>query len=202
MASSPGARPLRLPPPDLATRALPKTRDNGRTWFRLHAKGTSALLFSLKPTHRFSHPDCPCSVLYLAIDPETCLWERFGDCLLDSAHTLPRTHWEDAVLSSVEVPPILLCDFTRTATRVELSVDLSALMNPDISLPQEWGLAVQRHPDQVSAIRYRSRFTNAACLALFDRGTIRSQIRESLLSPASHSDAALEWLTRHEVVLV
>lgn len=195
-------RPIRRPPSDLGIHELPRTRQIGRAWFRVHASAAHAVVFNLKPTHRYSHPDCPFPILYVALDPETCLWEVLGDAVFDHGHALPRTHWDDLMISRIVVPPLRVCDLSKTTTRGALIVDLAALMNDDVSIPQEWGLAIQSHPSQVPAIKCKSRFTGAACLAIFDRGGIRHRLRETPPGLLSKSDSALNWLTKHQVTLV
>jgi hypothetical protein len=50
-----------------------------RNWFRVHPTLHSPRHFSLNPAHRFSHKDCPYPILYLGVNIDTCLFERFGD---------------------------------------------------------------------------------------------------------------------------
>jgi RES domain len=197
-----GNRPVRVPPPDLGKRDLPQTRQLARAWYRLHPAAFGAIFFSLNPTHRYSRPGCPCPILYVAIDPQTCLWERFGDYVFDNQHTLPKTQWDDAMFSTIDVPNLHICDLSKTATRGNLTVDLTALMNDDLDVPQQWGLGIQKHPSHVPAIKFKSRFTGNACLAIFDCGGIRTQLRETRLSPLTTFGTALDWLTRHEVILL
>jgi hypothetical protein len=106
------------------------------------------------------------------------------------------------MLSRIDVPPLRVCDLSKTTTRSALTVDLAALMTHDLSVPQEWGLAIQTHPSQVPAVKFKSRFTGNACLAIFDRGGIRRQLRETPLGPLSLVDQALIWLTKRRVTLV
>ena len=146
MSSSPTSRPVRLPPPDLATQQLPRTRQIARAWFRVHPKGLNAICFSLNPGHRYSHPKCPSPSLYVAIDPETCLLERFGDYLYDNARQLPQTIWDSTVISRIDAPPLHLCDLSKTTTRSALTVDLTALMNADLSVPPTMGLGNSKSP--------------------------------------------------------
>ena len=75
-------------------------------------------------------------------------------------------------------------------------------MNDDISIPQEWGLAIQQHPAQVPAIKFKSRFTGNACLALFERGSLPAQLKERPLSTINQFAPALDWLAKHRVSLV
>jgi len=202
MAGDPPPRPIRLPPADFGTRKLPSTRQIARAWFRVHASAAHAIVFNLKPSHRFSHPDCPSPILYVAMDPETCLWEVFGDAVFDHGHALPKTQWDDLMMSRIDVPHLLVCDLSKTTTRGALTVDLAALMNDDVSIPQAWGLAIQKHPANAVAIKFKSRFTSHACLAIFDRVGIRRQLQETPLGPLSEVDLALTWLTKHQVTLV
>ncbi len=173
-----------------------------RTWFRVHASAHRAIHFTLNPLHRYSHPNCPFKILYVAIDPETCLFERFGDNLYDNALHLPQTIWDDTMISTIEAPLFHLCDLSTTKTRTALTVDLAALMSADITVPQQWGLEIQNHPSQMPAIKYRSRFTNKACLAIFDRPGIGAQLKEFAVGPVNQQNATLDWLTKHQIVLV
>jgi len=168
----------------------------------VHPRLSSAIFFNLKPAHRYSHPNCPFPILYVAIDPQTCLWEVFGDAVFDHGRALPKTQWDDLVISLIHVPDLHLCDLSKTTTRGALTVDLAALMNDDLDVPQEWGLAIQMHPSQVAAVKFKSRFTGNACLAIFDRGGIRRQLRETSPVSLSQFDPALSWLTKHQVTLV
>ena len=202
MAGNPPARPIRLPPADLATQELPRTRQITRTWFRVHARASNAISFNLKPTHRYSHPNCPCPILYVSMDAETCLWEVFGDAVFDNGRALPKTQWDDLIVSAIDVTHLHLCDLSRTSTRSAVTVDLTALMNEDLRVPQKWGLAIQMHPVQVPAIKFKSRFTDNACLAIFDRGGIRNRLRETALGALNQFDPALNWLNKHDVTLV
>ena len=136
------------------------------------------------------------------MDPETCLWEVFGDTVFDSGRVVPKTLWNDLIISRIDVPRVRLCDLSKTTTRSSLAVDLTALMNDDLTVPQEWGLAIQRHPSQVPAIRFKSRFTDNACLAIFDRGGIRHRLRETSLGSLNQFEPALAWLTKHQVTLL
>jgi RES domain-containing protein len=202
MANNPARRPIRLPTAYLSAQPLPRTRQIARAWYRVHQTIHDAIYFSLIPTHRFSHPKCSSKFLYVAIDPGTCIWERFGDQIFDNDHALPKTHWDDASISAITVPPLHVCDLSRTSTRGALAVDLAALMNDDLSVPQQWGLAIQRHPAQVPAIKFKSRFTGLSCLAIFERGSVPAQLKEKCLGPINQYAPALDWLSRNRVSLV
>ena len=75
-------------------------------------------------------------------------------------------------------------------------------MSADITVPQQWGLEIQNHPAQMAAIKYRSRFTDKACLATFERPGTRAQLKESVLDPVNQNSDALDWLTKHQIILV
>jgi RES domain len=202
MAVKAPTRPTRLPSPHLGTQKLPKTRQLARAWFRVHQRSRPAIYFSLKPAHRYSHPDCPFPILYVAIDLETCLWEIFGDAVFDNERALAKSQWDDLTVSTIDVPSLHVCDLSKTTTRGALSVDLAALMKDDLNVPQAWGLAIQRHPSQVPAIKFKARFAGNACLAIFDRTGISRRLRERSLGFLSQVDPALDWLTKHQVSLV
>ena len=202
MAGNQPTRPTRLPPAHLDAEELPRTRQIARSWFRVHPRKSHAIFFNLKPTHRFSHPECPFPILYVAMDAETCLWEVFGDSIFDHGRAVPKAQWDDLAVSTIAVPHLHLCDLSKTTTRSALTVDLAALMKDDLNVPQAWGLAIQRHPSQVPAVKYRIRFTGEPCLAIFDRGGIRRQLRESSRGGLNQFDSALTWLTKNQVTLV
>jgi hypothetical protein len=141
-------------------------------------------------------------MLYVAMDADTCFWECFGDRMFDGGHVLQKTVWDDSSISKIAVPGLYLCDLATVSTRSVLTVDLTSLMNDDLDVPQKWGLAIQEHPTQVPGIKFKSRFTGTACLALFERGTVSGQLREKLLSPLSSYSPALDWLAKNKVALV
>jgi hypothetical protein len=159
-------------------------------------------MFSVNPQHRFSHPDSAHPFLYLGIDARTCLWERFGDMMYDGEHVLPRQLWAKTVLTEIRVPELKVCDLTKERTRSAMTVDMTALMSHDLSVPQAWGLAIQRHRAAFQAIKYASRFNDRACLALFGSGNVPLQLTEKRLGPLTGIDEAVDWLEDHKVSLV
>jgi hypothetical protein len=122
--------------------------------------------------------------------------------MFDGGRTLRKAVWDNCVISGIEVPSLHLCDLSTKSTRSALTVDLSALMDRDITIPQEWGLAIQNHPSEVPAIKFRSRFTDAACLAIFERGPVPTQLKEKLIGPVSSFEPAIKWLDKNKVSLV
>lgn len=200
MSGNPAARPIRVPPTDFEKQALPRTRQFPREWFRLHPTVHKAIFFSLNPTHRYSHPKCPSKMLYVGIDADTCLWERFGDLVFDGGRVVSKAIWNSTSISTIDIPHLHLCDLATTSTRGAMEVDLSALMHNDISIPQQWGLAIQQHPANVPAIKFKSRFTDKACLAIFERAGL--PLKERSLGPLSSFSPALDWLAKNKVSLV
>lgn len=201
MSASSAARPLRFPPADFAKLKIPKTRQPVRNWFRVHQSKYNAVYFSLEPTHRFSHPGCPFDFLYLGVDVETCLFERFGDTAYKSQKTIAGSLWNAHSLSLVRVEEVLVCDVTNAKTLSALSVDLSALMHTDLQAPQAWGLALQQHPANFQGIKYRSRFNARACLALFKRDGIETRLPAKRMCAVSKNDTATDWLDKHKISL-
>ncbi|MES2707371.1 MAG: RES family NAD+ phosphorylase [Verrucomicrobiota bacterium] len=167
----PTARPIRLPAADFHLRPLPVTTVHGLDTLRLHGASYPAIQFRLVTSHRFSHPDAPGGLLYLADDPETCLMECFGDAVLDPGSFISQTRWMNQRVSRIQsTDTFRLCDLTETKTRSALKVDLPSLLHPDLSIPQTWGLAIQTHPENADGLCFFSRFTNRRCLVLFDAG--------------------------------
>src|SRR5437867_2096547 len=129
MSSDPAERVLRLPPGNLAEKKIPRSRQPARNWFRVHQTRHAAAHFSLSAAHRFSHPDCPHAVLYLAVDVHTCLFERFGDLAYGNQKAIPQSLWNAHSVSMVKVPEVHVCDLTHARTLSALMVDLGALMH-------------------------------------------------------------------------
>jgi hypothetical protein len=201
MSASPAARPFRFPPADFATTGIPTIRQPARSWFRIHQSNHHAVHFCLMPTHRFSHPACRFDFLYLSVDIETCLFERFGDTAYDNQKTVAGSLWNAHSLSPVRVEEVFVCDLTNTKTLSALTVDLSALMHTDLQTPQAWGLAIQQHPSNFQGIKYRSRFNAKACLALFKRDRIETRLFETRLDTLPKDDTATNWLDKHKISL-
>ena len=168
----------------------------------MHSDARPAIGFRVVTTHRFSHPDAPEGLLYLGEDLETCLWECYGDEILDPGARISRNRWYHSRLSQVRSKESLsICDLADPKTRRCLSVDLTALNYPDLSVPQQWRLAIQTHPAAVDGLRFPSRFTAQPCLVLFDRDNVRSMLtsRPSDLLPAC--DEASNFLTENMIHL-
>lgn len=201
MPNNPPIRPLRLPDAHFDLIKIPRTRQPARNWFRVHPLRLKALVFSLNPGHRFSHANCPCEFLYLGSDIDTCLFERFGDTAYNGKKVIPLSLWKNHSLSRLQVPELKVCDLTHAPTLSALAVDLSSLMHPDLSLSHAWGLAIQKHPANFDAIKFKSRFNGQSCLALFGRNGIESRIREIALGELSDNSAAVDWLARHQISL-
>ena len=201
MSNSAVIRPLRLPPPDFGHLKVPGRRLPARTWYRVHPGNHDAIHFSLNPGHRFSHPQCPYPLLYLGADIDTCLFERFGGLLYQQATTLSVSLWRANPVSAIKVPALEACDLTQATTLSALRVDLSSLMHHDLATPQQWGLAIQEHPGAFRAIRYASRFNGRPCLALFQRDAIERHLSQTRDETLVASDAAADWLRRHQIRL-
>ena len=105
-------------------------------------------------------------------------------------------------ISSITSPSLSICDLGRIQVRAALNVDMSALINDDLSVPQAWGLALQQHPAYFQGIRFISRFTTRPCLALFNRDRIKNALTEKALRPLAKFDAALVWLEKYQIQLI
>jgi hypothetical protein len=167
----------------------------------VHQSKYSALFFSLNSGHRFSHPESPFPCLYLAADIHTCLFERFGDQTYANHMAIAESIWNAHSLSRVQVPLLNVCDLTSSKTLSSLKVDLSTLMHHDLALPQEWGLALQRHPAGFQGIQFRSRLNGKRCLVLFKREGLEKRLRDTILDTLPNQQDAVDWLDKHEVSL-
>jgi hypothetical protein len=176
-------------------------RQGPRLWCRVHQSQFGAIHFSLRDIHRFSHPDCPYPYLYLGCDMATCLFERFGDEMYDRTLAIAFSLWQGHSITAIRVPAMHLCDLTSAKTLSALRVDLSTLMHNDLKTPQAWGLALQRHPANFQGIKFKSRFNDKVCLAIFNRDHIEKRIKETAGRSLLDSDAAADWLHEHKVSL-
>ena len=196
------ARVLFRPGRDFGTIVIPITRQPARTWFRVHRTDVPALDFGLQPHHRFSHASCPYPLLYVGPNVQTCLWEAFGDDVFQGSRTLAASKWTGRCASQITVPELKVCAVSTGRTRDAMGVDKSSLLDDDLSIPQEWGLALQKHPAGFEAIKYSSRFVDQPCLALLDRGSIKSQLKVKLLGELENLAAAVDWLHERKAALV
>jgi hypothetical protein len=196
------ARTLLRPGPDFDTRTIPGTRQPARTWYRVHRAGRSALEFGLREYHRFSHARCPYPLLYVGPNVQTCLWEVFGDDVFQGDCTIAFSKWSGRLVSQIAVPELKVCAVSTDRTREAMAVDKSSLLDDDLSIPQEWGLVLQKHPTEFEAIKYTSRFVDQPCLALFDRDGLKSKLKVKLLGHPENLDAAVDWLHERKAALV
>ena len=81
-------------------------------------------------------------------------------------------------------------------------MDVSALTHTDLSVPKAWGLAIQQHPVDFDGLRYRSRFDNQPCIALFKRAPLVAQLREILVGDLAAAAEADAFITQHTLSLI
>lgn len=198
----PDQRPLRLPSPEFSTLDVPLISYAERELWRLHQQGKSAIFFSICASHRFSHAQSPAKLLYLGEELTTCIWERFGDDILNVDARVPMGLWTAHALSKVKVPTLRLCDLTDELTRSRAKVDVSALTHTDLSVPKAWGLAIQQHPANFDGLRYRSRFDNQPCIALFEREPVVSPLRETFVDDLADAPEADAFIDQHRISLI
>lgn len=199
----PHSRPIRLPAAGFDLKPLPVSAVNPPDMFRVHGLQFPAISFRLNADHRFSHPEAPGGLLYVAEDFETCLWECFGDAILDKNSEINRALWGSKMLSRIEsMIPLNFCDLATLSVRRTLGLDLSAMKHTELDVPQAWGLAIQNHPDAVDGLRYSSRFTGNPCIVLFERPGLASQLRETPVSLLAELDTADDFLDANRIALV
>lgn len=196
-------RPLRLPAPDFHNRPLPCIHLASLQFIRVHGEHRPAISFRKIISHRFTHPDAPEGLLYLADDLETCLWECFGDAILDPGARIPLLKWSQSQTSEIQLnQPLPICDLTDLGTRRQLRVDLSALHHPDLVVPQSWGLALQKHPASLGGFFFPSRFTGRRCLVLFERPAVATKLASKPGKRLTEIVDAVEFIDRNQIKLV
>jgi hypothetical protein len=133
---------------------------------------------------------------------DTCLWEFFGDTLLDGGG-ISASRWQNTLLTRIcSTTSLRICDLTNEKTRLALGTDLSALMSADLHVPHAWGLAIQNHPAEVNGIRYLSRFDSQPCYVLFERPWMAGQLEGTTLGSLHDSTEATRFLTDRSIALV
>lgn len=161
------------PPADLAGRILPLQEARG-IFYRCAITTRSLLDWDARATSRFSHPDLPFPVLYLARERLNGFWECFGDELNDqpqgqkalslARHLAPR-QWVRFTIA----PPLRVIDVTQPDTLRHLGAD-GATFLAEYNLTQAWSAALMGHPSQIDGFYYRSRLdSDQMCLAVFGR---------------------------------
>lgn len=196
-------RPLRLPVADFHTKALPCLQVASLQGIRVHGGHRPAISFRKITSHRFTHPNAPEGLMYLAEDLETCLWECFGDAILDPGARIPLVKWNQSQTSEIGMNhSLLVCDLTDLSTRRQLGLDLSALNHADLAVPQAWGLAIQKHPASVAGFFFPSRFTGRRCLVLFDRPAIAMSLSSRHGESLPEIADAVEFINRNEIMLI
>jgi len=151
----------------------------GWRWFRLYkARHPNPLGFGSKEARsRFSDPRNPppedqFRVIYLAENLKTCFSEVFVRDRKDRRiEPLPISRQELAEYSVAEIKVVsqmpVLDLFHAQHARMSIPTDVTGWS--DHALSQQWSLAFWRHPQHIQGIVYRSRFTGARNIALYDR---------------------------------
>ena len=196
------ARTLLRPAQDFNTKAIPVTRQPARIWFRVHRKVVPALDFGIHSHHRFSHANCPHPLLYVGPNLQTCLWEVFGEDVFQGSRTIAASKWTEICVSQITVPELKVCAISTEKTRDAMGVEKGSLLAVDFAITQEWGLAIQQHLAGFQAVKYTSRFVDQPCLALFDRGGLKSKLKVKLLGDLENLDDAVDWLHERKAALV
>jgi hypothetical protein len=196
------ARPIHQPPKDVAARSIRRSTVASGNWWKVHPPSRNATGFTHNPGHRFSPRDAEFSVLYLAADVTTCLWEIFGDELFASPHILSLSAWTSRMVTTITVPETSVCNLTLASVRTSMGCDLSALLLPDLAIPQKWAGAIQEHPAGFSGIIYPSRFTGEHCAAFFFPPSEPESFRSESGIPLTEHPEALEFLSTNRIALV
>jgi len=89
----------------------------------------------------------------------------------------------------------------RLSDLTDLKVDLSALKQPDLTIPQAWGLAIVNHPEKVDGFHFPSRFTGKRCNVLLDRKRFSSALKTKPISPLTDLQEAGNFLETNEIAL-
>ena len=197
-----GRRAVYKPAADFARRKIPVSILNGGVLLRLHVTDRQALFFGRRAGNRFTPENSPRGVMYLGEDLETCIFEVFGDEMLEKRCLVRAFRWMNYSVSKIAYPELRVCDFTDAVTNTAAGVDLASLMAQDLEVPQAWSRAVMNHPSGFQAIRYACRFTGRHSLALFDLPEVCASLRAEMIGPLHAMSEAGKFLDRYEVAIV
>jgi len=195
-----GRRAVYKPAPDFTRRKIPVSILNGGVLLRLHVTDRPALFFGRRAGNRFTPENSPRGVMYLGEDLDTCIFEVFGDEMLEKRCLIRAFRWMNYSVSKIGFEGLRVCDFADAVTATAAGVDLASLMAQDLEAPQAWSRAVMNHPSGFQAIRYASRFTGRHALALFDL-PCRS-LSATMIGPLHAISEAGKFLDRYEVTIV
>jgi RES domain len=179
-----GGRPAwRLPPADLAHRALPIVElPAGTAVVRIHSVGRDPRFFGRTGQGRFDAPAASYGVCYCGLDDaaafvETILRDQdLGGIALDDlvSHSIA-----DGTLTR----PARLVAFGGTGLRRLRAT--AGTLHATHRVTQAWSHSLWAHPHQPDGIRYRSRFDDDQhCVALFDRAAAALRFTASAPLPA------------------
>ena len=133
---------------------------------------------------------------------QTCIWEVFGGDVFEGNRVIAASKWRERSVSRITVPELKVCAVSLEKTRDVMGVDKSSLLAVDLTVPQDWGLAVQEHTASFQALKYTSRFVDQPCLALFERDGLPARLKVSLLGRLEDLDPAIDWLHERKAALV
>ena len=120
---------------------------------------------------------------------------------LDGAKVLPQSLWDAHSVSRLQVPEICVCDSTKPEHAQCAPSGFNGARERKIGRPQEWGLAIQKPPSNFQGIKYKNRFNDRTCLAVFQRDGVGKSMPDSALGALSALDDAVDWLDKHRVRL-
>ena len=179
-----GGRPAwRLPPFDLARRALPIVElPVGTAVVRIHTVGRGPRYFGRTGQARFDAPDGSYGVCYCGLDDAAAFVETIlrdqdlgGIALADLV--------SHAIADGMFIRPLRLVGFGGTGLRRLRAT--AGTVHATYRVTHAWSHALWTHPDQPDGIRYRSRFDDdQQCIALFDRAAAAVRFAASTPLPS------------------
>ncbi|HEY1042624.1 MAG TPA: RES domain-containing protein [Telluria sp.] len=208
MTAGDAASTCPLPPADFASRTLPvREFDCSSTpLLRIHLRANHPVFHSRRSScreaNRFDAPADEFGVLYASASFSACMAEAIvrdryaggpAPLVLEEFRLRLRS------LSRLEPhqPRLRLADFS--APLVGLGFSTQVLATPDYAAPNQWSLAVHRHPEQVDGIYFVSRYANEASVALFDRVPVSARGAPVPLLECAQLEG---FLQQHEIALV
>lgn len=197
------------PPANLHARHLPQIELDLQSTrlYRIHPKNYDPIFYrkatdGLAPC-RFDSPTGEFGVLYASPNFEACMAETVIRGIFASSEVplqIDEQALETRCISRLILPGgrrLRLADLSRPLFPIGGTSQIFS--DGDYSKPNEWSQAIHDHPALVDGLYYPSRFSNLACVAVFERTLLVTEGSPIVLS--KHPDLE-EFFERYRIDIV
>jgi hypothetical protein len=185
--------PLKPPPPNLGSIPLTTTSVAATSLYRVSRHASGEPFFGRTGLNRFDDRSRPkkarYGTCYCGLDLETAVAETILHDLMPvrGRFSVPFHEFESRQLVRFDGSPLLLANLTGTSLKTLVGDSALSTITP-YELPQQWAMAIHRHPQRVDGLLYMSRHLNdRKAVVVFDRASTKlgSATYQPLLSARS-----------------